>query len=256
MLNNAQFNNQAALQAAQFQNQAQAQQFAQNQAAQQAQNAAQAQQFSQGLQSAEFANQAAQGMFGAAMQNAALQNQAAQQAYQQALQSGQFQNQTAAQALAQAQALQQNPINMLNAVRTGQQMQVAQMPQVGVSNATPLQYTGGPDMLSAATAQGQYNQNLYNSQMAASSALTNSLIGAGGMLGGAGIMKFSDIRLKKNVIKLGTHKTLGIGLYIWDYIWGEKGAGVMAQELEKVMPEAVITMPDGYKAVNYSMLGA
>ena len=143
-----------------FQNQAQAQQFAQNQAAQQAQNAAQAQQFSQGLQSAEFANQAAQGMFGAAMQNAALQNQAAQTAYQQALQSGQFQNQTAAQALSQAQALQQNPINMLNAVRTGQQMQVAQMPQVGVSNASPLQYTAGPDMLSAATAQGQYNQNL------------------------------------------------------------------------------------------------
>ena len=32
--------------------------------------------------------------------------------------------------------------------------------------------------------------------------------------------------------------------------------GVVAQELEKVMPEAVITMKDGYKAVNYSMLGA
>jgi len=39
-------------------------------------------------------------------------------------------------------------------------------------------------------------------------------------------------------------------------LWGEKGAGVMAQELEKVMPKAVITMSDGYLAVNYSMLGA
>ena len=104
------------------------------------------------------------------------------------------------------------------------------------------------------SAQGQYNQGIYNAQSAAASNLQSSLIGAGGMLGGAGIMKFSDLRLKKNVIKLGTHKTLGIGLYIWDYIWGEKGAGVMAQELEKVMPEAVITMPDGYKAVNYGAI--
>ena len=81
-------------------------------------------------------------------------------------------------------------------------------------------------------------------------------IGAAGMLGSAGIKAASDIRLKKNIIKLGIHKTLGIGLYTWDYLWGEKGAGVMAQELEKVMPQAVITMKNGYKAVNYSMLGA
>ena len=30
----------------------------------------------------------------------------------------------------------------------------------------------------------------------------------------------------------------------------------MAQEVEKVMPEAVVTMPNGFKAVNYAMLGA
>lgn len=253
-LQSAQFQNQAGLQAAGFQNQAQAQAFAQNQALQQANNAAQQQQFTQNLQSADFQNQAAQGMFGAAMQNAALQNQAAQQAYQQALQSGQFQNQTAAQALAQAQALQQNPINMLNAVRTGQQMQVAQMPQVGMSSPAALNQVAGPDLLSAATAQGQYNQGLYNSQMASASNLMGSLIGAGGMLGGAAMLRPSDLRLKNNVIKIGVHKTLGIGIYVWDYIWGEKGFGVMAQELEKVMPKAVITMPDGFKAVNYGAI--
>ena len=156
--------------------------------------------------------------------------------------------------LSQEQALQQNPINMLNAVRTGQQMQVAQMPQVGVSQPGQLANWQGPDMLGAAQAQGQYNQGIFNAQAAAAAQTQSALIGAAGMLGGAAIK--SDIRLKKNIVRLGTHKTLGIGLYIWDYIWGEKGAGVMAQELEKVMPEAVITMPDGYKAVNYSMLGA
>ena len=243
------------LQGGQFANQALGQQFGQNQTMQQAQNSAQAQQFQQNMSQADFASQAAQGMFGASMQNAGLQNQSAQQAYQQALQSGQFQNQTAQQALAQAQALQQNPINMLNAVRTGQQMQVAQMPQVGVSSPAGLNQVAGPDLLGAATATGQYNQNATNAANAASSNMWGSLIGAGGALGGAAIMK-SDRRLKKNIVKLGIHKTLGIGLYAWDYLWGEKGCGVMAQELEHVMPEAVITMPDGFKAVNYSMLGA
>ena len=214
-------------------------------------NQAQAQQYGQNLQSAEFQNQAAQGMFGAAMQNAALQNQAAQTAYQQALQSGQFQNQTAAQALAQAQALQQNPINMLNAVRTGQQMQVAQMPQVGASSPAGLNQVAGPDILGAQMSQYQQNANNINAANAQNAQMWGSIIGAGGAIG-AGFA--SDIRLKKNIKRLGTHKTLGIGLYIWDYIWGEKGAGVMAQELLQVKPEAVMVMPNGYYAVNYGAI--
>ena len=183
-------------------------------------------------------------------------SQVQNQAFAQALSNANLQNAASQQDISQQQTLQQAPINMLNAVRTGQQLQAAQIPQVGVSQPGQLANWQGPDMLGAAQAQGQYNQGIYNAQSAAASNLQSSLIGAAGMLGGAAMMKPSDLRLKKNVIKLGTHKTLGIGLYIWDYIWGEKGAGVMAQELEKVMPEAVITMPDGYKAVNYSMLGA
>jgi len=34
-----------------------------------------------------------------------------------------------------------------------------------------------------------------------------------------------------------------------------KQIGVMAQEVEKVIPEAVAIMPNGFKAVNYAMLG-
>jgi len=34
----------------------------------------------------------------------------------------------------------------------------------------------------------------------------------------------------------------------------DKQIGVMAQEVEKVIPEAVITMADGYKAVNYALI--
>ena len=189
-------------------------------------------------------------------QNAALQNQAAQQAYQQALQSGSFQNLTAQQKFAQAQALQQNPLNMLNATRTGQQMQVAQMPQVGQSNPVALQSVAGPDMLGAAQAQGQYAMNTYNQQMAAYNAMMSGATSAAGTAAGAGMSygMMSDRRLKKNIVRIGTH-ALGIGLYTWDYIWGQPFTGVMADEVEKVMPEAVGTHPSGFKWVNYKMLG-
>ena len=262
------------LQGGQFTNQALGQQFGQsvtqqelanaaanqnNQLAlanQQAYNQAIAQQYNQGLGSAQFGNQAQQQMFNNALQNANLNNQVQNQLFGQNLSNAQLANQASAQDIQQQLQLQQAPVNMLNAVRTGQQLQAANIPQVGVSQPGQLAMVGGPDLLSAATAQGQYNQGIYNAQTAATSNLVGSAIGAGGMLGGAGIAKFSDIRLKTNIVKHGIHKTLGIGLYTWDYIWGEKGAGVMAQELEQVMPEAVITMPDGFKAVNYSMLGA
>jgi hypothetical protein len=154
------------------------------------------------------------------------------------------------QQISEQQLLQQNPLNMLNATRTGQQMQVANMPQVGQSNPAALQAVAGPDMLGAAQAQGQYSMNSYNQQMAAYNAMMQGGASAAGTAAGA----MSDRRLKKNIKRIGTH-ALGIGFYTWDYIWGQPFAGVMADEVEKVMPEAVGTHPSGFKWVNYKMLG-
>jgi hypothetical protein len=83
---------------------------------------------------------------------------------------------------AEMQTLRQDPLNMLNSIRTGQQMQVAQMPQVGVSNPAALQASQGADMLGAVTAQGQYNQGLYNAQSAAASQQNAAAIGAAGSI--------------------------------------------------------------------------
>ena len=78
-----------------------------------------------------------------------------------------------------------------------------------------------------------------------------------------GGMKFgkSDRRLKENIIRVGEHP-LGIGLYLFDYKSEFKDEcgygrrfGVMADEVERVMPSAVITHPNGYQAVNYEMIG-
>ena len=66
---------------------------------------------------------------------------------------------------------------------------------------------------------------------------------------------FSDERLKENVNKVGSFK--GLDLYEFNYIWSPvKVIGFIAQEVEKVLPEAVIEVL-GYKAVNYGkILGA
>jgi hypothetical protein len=69
----------------------------------------------------------------------------------------------------------------------------------------------------------------------------------------------SDPQLKTNIVKTG--KQNGFNIYAWD--WNDsasklgltgKGAGVMADEVKAVMPEAVIT-EQGYMKVNYSMIG-
>lgn len=71
----------------------------------------------------------------------------------------------------------------------------------------------------------------------------------------------SDRTAKENIVRIGQHP-LGIGLYLFDYKpeyrnqWGNgRQFGVMADEVEKVMPEAVSVHPDGYKMVNYALLG-
>lgn len=177
------------------------------------------------------------------------------QAYLQGLQgAGQTYQQgmgTRQQQISEAQALQQNPINMLNAVRTGQQMQVAQQPQVGVSSPANMATVAGPDLLGAASANAQYNQGLYNTGAASNSNMMGGLF----QLGSAAVNKWSDRRLKKNIKRIGTH-SLGIPLYAWDYLWGEHSTGVMADDVERVMPNAVTVAQNGFKMVNYAMLEA
>jgi hypothetical protein len=70
----------------------------------------------------------------------------------------------------------------------------------------------------------------------------------------------SDINIKTNIQKIGVLDN-GLNLYKYEYkapykdTWGHgEQIGVMAQEVEKIIPEAVGTHPDGYKTVNYAMV--
>jgi hypothetical protein len=68
----------------------------------------------------------------------------------------------------------------------------------------------------------------------------------------AAYARWSDARLKSNIVQVGTN-SLGIGVYEYD-IFGKRELGVIAQEVEKVLPEAVITTESGYKMVRYNRL--
>jgi hypothetical protein len=66
---------------------------------------------------------------------------------------------------------------------------------------------------------------------------------------------------KENIVRIGDHP-LGIGLYLFDYRpefrdeWGHgRQFGVMADEVETVKPEAVSVHENGFKVVDYALLG-
>jgi len=62
---------------------------------------------------------------------------------------------------------------------------------------------------------------------------------------------FSDRRLKRNIVKLGTRPD-GLGVYEFEYVWGGgRQIGLMAQEVQGVYPDAV-GEAGGYLTVNYS----
>lgn len=165
---------------------------------------------------------------------------AAQQAYGMDMASRQ-------QALSEQLTKRQAPLNEITALLSGSQVSNPfQMP-----NFNPTMPGGTPYMQGAQLGQ-QNNIDLYN-LAATNAANTNSgLFG----LGTAGLMAagsyFSDRRLKSNVTRIGTHD-LGIGIYEYD-IFGRRAVGVMADEVERVKPEAVSRHESGYAMVDYGRL--
>lgn len=292
-LANAQLQNQArqaqaneAMAAMSLGNQAQAQQFGQNLAGAQFGNAATAQDFAQNLASGQFGNAAQGQQFGQNLQAAGLQNQTQAQLADQWLRrygidTGLKQTERAAtasenaaaasagastqntQAQLAAQAAQNEFLNNLALRNQGlteaqlQQQNAWQLLQLMNGNGngptqpnftnTPQTNVSGTDV--AGLYNNQYNGalNVYNANVGQQNSNNQAI---------ATIMAamLSDRRLKKNVRQIGIHARVPIPVYEYDYLWGERAIGVMADELEAVMPEAVLTLPNGYKAVDYARL--
>ena len=69
----------------------------------------------------------------------------------------------------------------------------------------------------------------------------------------------SDPAVKQNMLRIGTHP-LGIGLYLFEYKCDflndrRRHFGVMADEVEQVMPEAVSRNENGIRHVDHALLG-
>ena len=119
--------------------------------------------------------------------------------------------------------------------------------------------------LSGSVGQQAALGELYGSMFGGAGSLIGSLSQSGGdflgsILGGDKPWWLSDVSLKANIKKVGSLDS-GINLYTWD--WNEEGkrlagdtptVGVLAQEVQQVMPEAVTRGDHGYLTVNYSKL--
>lgn len=156
-----------------------------------------------------------------------------------------------------------------NALTTGFNQDIATRQQnlnevaqaLGGSQLTPVSGGGSPvDVASAFATNQAQRQQQYQGQLAGYNsgvAQNNATMGGLFQLGAAAIPAISsDRRLKQDVVYLGEAMP-GIGIYEYAYRWGgPRHVGVMADEVERVMPEAVIYDGFGFAMVDYGRLFA
>lgn len=207
--------------------------------------------FGQSLQAGQFGNTATQQDFANRQAQLQMNNALAQQGFGNQAQQAQLANQARGQGFQELAYQRNEPINTLNAVRSGSQVTT---PNQFYVNAPQQATTAGADMLGAAGMTGNAAIAGANAQNANRNAMMQGLFS----LGGAAMM--SDIRTKENIKHIGS---MANGLFVYEFEYkpewkAEAGhgkfVGVMAQEVELVQPQAVITRPDGYKMVNYGAL--
>ena len=139
-----------------------------------------------------------------------------------------------------AEAMQERgfTLNEIQAILSGQQVQMPNMP--GFTQAGRAQ---GPDYLNAANMQNSADNNEFSAQQ---QIYNNTLQGIGDIGMGA-MMMFCDRRLKKNIRKIG-ETAGGTNIYSFQYIWG--GPEVMGPMADEV-PEAASDFA-GFKIVDLS----
>lgn len=134
---------------------------------------------------------------------------------------------------------------------------------LGGSQLTPVGQGSPVDTSGAFAAQQAGLNRQYQGQLAgynADVAGQNSLMGGLFSLGAAAapaLIAASDRRLKRDIEKIG-ELVPGVGWYSFRYLWDGQDApiryGVMADEVEPFMPEAVLYDESGFAMVDYGRL--
>lgn len=114
------------------------------------------------------------------------------------------------------------------------------------------------------TAGGNYNVQspdvmgaIYNNYAGQQNAYGQKASKMGQIVGSApaAYTAFSDQHLKQNIKHIGQENGYNVYEFAYKSKPDEKYIGVMAQEVQKVKPEAVKAAPNGYLMVNYDMIG-
>lgn len=119
-------------------------------------------------------------------------------------------------------------------------------------NFNPVSQVGvaAPDYQGAVYANYNAQNQQYQAAMQARSQGLGSIFGLAGSLGSAAIM--SDRNLKHNIRRIGTLAN-GLATYVFSYIGSTaRQFGVMAQDVLRINPRAVVVADNGYMAVDYS----
>jgi hypothetical protein len=136
--------------------------------------------------------------------------------------------------------LRQAPLNELMALLGGTQV-------------APMQFQGGGGASWQPPNTYQATQDQYNAQVNAANARRAQGAQTMGGLFSLGSMFFSDRRLKTNIQRIGA-TAKGLPVYSYDF-FGQPEIGVMADEAERMFPEAVALHPSGFKMVDYALIG-
>lgn len=160
------------------------------------------------------------------------------------MQTANYQNQRRQQQISEEMQRRGFSLNEINAILTGQQVGMPNMPSFNTA-----QRSEGLQSLQAAGMQNQADLDAYSAQQGAQQSALSGLAG--------GAMMFSDRRLKKNIMEWTYRADIGLQTYFFNYVW-EKDTdpwqyGLMADEVEKLYPEAV-SEEDGYKVVDYGRI--
>ena len=142
-------------------------------------------------------------------------------------------------------------INTMDRHRAEMAMQAARMQQE-MSQFMPTQITS-PDLMGMTGSNFGSLANLHGANQAARANKRAGLFGAIGNIGGSLVSGlFSDRRLKDIIKPLATLEN-GLTLYLFKYKSSHTPQiGLIAQEVEKVNPQAVIKDHSGYLKVNYA----
>jgi hypothetical protein len=157
---------------------------------------------------------------------------------------------TVGQAIQQQIALRDQPLNEASALLSGSQVQAPSFANVPTAQVQPTNVLGAYQQAQDA------NLAAYNARVANQSANLGGMASIVGQGLGAGMMAFSDERLKTDIREVGTLKHPGGDIPVKSFRF--KGSptrqlGLIAQDVEKAAPSAVMTDPrTGYRGVNYA----